>query len=315
MPRLVNYAARLRIGGVGTVVVLGSTNMDLVGRVRELPRLGETVLGDRRQTVQGGKGGNQAVAAARLGGSVRMIGRVGSDSFGPSLISGLGDDGIDTSGVVVDEWEPSGAALIVVDASGENVIAVAPGANSRVGTDDLARLRAGLGAGDVVVMQLEIPLDTVLAAIDVAHSAGARVLLNAAPSGVLAGRAMPHVDVLIVNEGEAAELGGDSLRRAVGALVVTHGAAGSIVYERDRETRIEPHRVEAVDATAAGDAVVGAAAFALASGASVVDAVRLGNAAGAAAVTKMGARPSLPTPADLKRLFGIELDEFVKVRT
>ncbi len=315
MPHLVNYAARLRIGGVGTVAVLGSINMDLVVRVRELPRPGDTVLGDRLLTIQGGKGGNQAVAAARLGALVRMIGRVGADSFGPSLISGLRDDGIDTSGVVVDESEPSGAALIVVDASGENVIAVAPGANSRVGGDDLARLRAGLSAGDVVVMQLEIPLDTVLAAIDVAHAAGARVLLNAAPSGVLAGQAMPNVDVLIVNEGEAAELGGDSLRRAVGALVVTLGVAGSIVYEGDRETRLEPHRVEAVDATAAGDAVVGAAAFALARGASVVDAVRLGNAAGAAAVTKMGARPSLPTPADLKRLFGIELDEFVKVKT
>src|SRR5256885_2309464 len=315
MPRLVNYAARLRIGGVGTVVVLGSINMDLVVRVRELPRPGETVLGDRLQTIQGGKGGNQAVAAARLGGSVRMIGRVGSDSFGPSLISGLGDDGIDTSGVVVDESEPSGAALIVVDASGENVIAVAPGANSKLGPDDLARLRAGLGAGDVVVMQLENPLDTVMATIDVAHSVGARVLLNAAPSGVLAGRDVPHVDVLIVNEGEAAELGGDSLRRAVGALVVTLGAAGSVVYERDRATRIEPHRVEAVDATAAGDAVVGAAAFALARGASVVDAVRLGSAAGAAAVTKMGARPSLPPPADLKRLFGIELEEFMKGKT
>ena len=315
MPHLVNYAARLRIGGVGTVAVLGSINMDLVVRVRELPRPGDTVLGDRLLTIQGGKGGNQAVAAARLGALVRMIGRVGADSFGPSLISGLRDDGIDTSGVVVDESETSGAALIVVDASGENVIAVAPGANSRVGGDDLARLRAGLSAGDVVVMQLEIPLDTVLAAIDVAHAAGARVLLNAAPSGVLAGQAMPNVDVLIVNEGEAAELGGDSLRRAVGALVVTLGVAGSIVYEGDRETRLEPHRVEAVDATAAGDAVVGAAAFALARGSSVVDAVRLGNAAGAAAVTKMGARPSLPTPADLKRLFGIELDEFVKVKT
>ncbi len=315
MPHLVNYAARLRIGGVGTVAVLGSINMDLVVRVRELPRPGDTVLGDRLLTIQGGKGGNQAVAAARLGASVRMVGRVGADSFGPSLISGLRDDGIDTSGVVVDESEPSGAALIVVDASGENVIAVAPGANSKVGDDDLARLRAGLGAGDVVVMQLEIPLDTVLSAIDVAHAAGARVLLNAAPSGVLAGRIMPHVDVLIVNEGEAAELGGDSLRAAVGALVVTLGAAGAVVYEGDRATRIEPHRVEAVDATAAGDAVVGAAAFALARGSSVVDAVRLGNAAGAAAVTKMGARPSLPTPADLKRLFGIELDEFVKVKT
>ena len=294
-PHLVNSAVRLRIGGVGSVVVLGSINMDLVVRVRELPRPGDTVLGDRLLTIQGGKGGNQAVAAARLGASVRMIGRVGADAFGPSLISGLRDDGIDTSGVVVDESEPSGAALIVVDAAGENVIAVAPGANSKVGRDDLTRLRADLGAGDVVVMQLEIPLETVLSAIDVAHAAGARVVLNAAPSGVLAGRAMPPVDVLIVNEGEAAELGRDSLRRAVGALVVTLGAAGSVVYERDRETAIEPHRVEAVDATAAGDAVVGAAAFALARGASVVDAIRLGNAAGAAAVTTMGARPSLPT--------------------
>jgi ribokinase len=300
---------------MSTVVVLGSINMDLVVRVHELPRPGDTVLGDRLLTIPGGKGANQAVAAARLGAAVRMIGRVGADSFGPSLIAGLRDDGIDTAGVVVDESEPSGAALIVVDASGENVIAVAPGANSKAGGDDVTRMRSVLGAGDVVVMQLEIPLETVLSAIDVAHAAGARVVLNAAPSGVLAGGHMPHVDVLIVNEGEAAELGGESLRRAVAALVVTLGASGSVVYEEDRETRIEPHRVEAVDATAAGDAMVGAVAFALARGSSVVDAVGLGNAAGAAAVTRMGARPSLPTPADLKRLFGIELDKFVRVKT
>src|SRR5215831_6929770 len=280
--------------------------MDLVVRVPELPRPGDTVLGDRLLTIQGGKGGNQAVAAARLGATVRMIGRVGSDSFGPALVAGLCEDGVDTSGVVADESEPSGAALIVVDAAGENVIAVAPGANSKLGAADLGRLRAGLGAGDVVVMQLEVPLETVLSAISLAHEAGARVVLNAAPSGLLVGRPMPQVDVLIVNEGEAAELGGDSLRGSVGALVVTLGAAGSVVYEGDSETRVEPHRVEAVDATAAGDAVVGAAAFALARGSSLVEAVRLGNAAGAAAVTKMGARPSLPRPDDLKRLFGIE---------
>lgn len=297
---------------MGAVVVLGSINMDLVVRVPALPRPGDTVLGDRLLTIPGGKGGNQAVAAARLGASVRMVGRVGADSFGPVLVAGLGEDGIDTSGVAVDSSEPSGAALIVVDASGENVIAVAPGASSKVGREDLARLE--LGAGDVLVMQLEIPLDTVLGAIEVAHGAGARVVLNAAPSGVLAGRPMPRVDVLIVNEGEAAELGGEALRGAVGALVITLGSAGSVVHEGGRETRIEAHRVEAVDATAAGDAVVGALAFALARGASVVDAARLGNAAGAAAVTRMGARPSLPTPADLKRLFGIDVDEFVQVK-
>jgi ribokinase len=274
------------------------------------------VLGDRLLTVPGGKGGNQAVAAARLGAQVRMIGRVGSDALGGALVAGLREDGVDASGVSADAGEPSGAALIIVDSAGQNVIAVAPGANSRVGAEELGRLRDALRTGDVLVMQLEIPIAVVVEAVSVAHQAGARVILNAAPSSVMAGRPVPGVDVLIVNEGEAAELGGPAaLRRSAGALVVTLGAAGSVVYEGDGETRIDPHHVEAVDATAAGDALVGATAFALARGASVVDAIRLGNAAGAAAATKVGARPSLPSRADLKRLFGIEIDEMVPLRT
>jgi ribokinase len=289
------------------VAVLGSINMDLVVRVSELPRPGDTVLGERLHTIPGGKGANQAVAAARLGARVRMIGRVGADAFGAELVAGLREDGVDTSGVAVDASEPSGAALIVVDRVGQNTITVAPGANSTVGDAEVTRLRQGLGPGDVVVLQLEIPLPAVLAAIEAAHEAGALVILNAAPSAALAGRQMPNVDLLIVNEGEAEVLGGPRLRESVGALAVTLGAAGSIVHEKDRETRIDPKRVEAVDATAAGDALVGAAAYSLARGSSMVDAVRLGGAAGAAAVTKMGARPSLPWPDDLKRLFGIEL--------
>ena len=287
--------------------MLGSINMDLVVRVSELPRPGDTVLGDRLQTIPGGKGANQAVAAARLGARVRMIGRVGGDAFGAELVAGLREDGVDTSGVAADASEPSGAALIVVDRGGQNTITVAPGANSTVGVEEVRRLRQGLEAGDVVVLQLEIPLPAVLAAIEAAHDAGARVILNAAPSAALAGRQMPNVDLLIVNEGEAEALGGPGLRESVAALAVTLGAAGSIVYARDRETRIEPRRVKAVDATAAGDALVGAAAYSLALGSSVTDAIRLGGAAGAASVTKMGARPSLPWPDDLKRLFGIEL--------
>jgi ribokinase len=300
---------------VGSVVVLGSINMDLVVRVPVLPHPGDTVLGDRLLTVPGGKGGNQAVAAARLGADVRMIGRVGSDAFGGVLVAGLKEDGVDVSGVSVDAGMPSGAALIIVDSAGQNVIAVAPGANSRVAAAELDRLRDSLRPGDVLVMQLEIPIALVEQAVAVAHEAGARAILNAAPSSAMAGRAVPSVDVLIVNEGEAAELGLDGLRRSSGALVVTLGAAGSVVYEQERETWIDPHRVEAIDATAAGDALVGAAAFALARGASMVDAIRLGNAAGAAAATKMGARPSLPSRADLKRLFGIEIDEMVPLRT
>jgi len=287
--------------------VVGSINMDLVVRVSRLPRPGDTVLGDRLHTIPGGKGANQAVASARLGARVRMIGRVGADAFGVDLVAGLGEDGVDTSGVAIDASEPTGAALIVVDRDGQNTITVAPGANSTVGDAEVMRLRQGLGPGDVVVLQLEIPMPAVLAAIEAAHEAGAFVILNAAPSAALAGRRMPSVDLLIVNEGEAAELGGQGLRESVGALAVTLGAAGSIVFEKDRETRIEPQRVDAVDGTAAGDALVGAAAYSLARGSSVADAIRLGSAAGAAAVTKMGARPSLPWPDDLKRLFGIEL--------
>lgn len=289
------------------VVVLGSMNMDLVVRVPKLPRPGDTVLGDRLLTVPGGKGANQAVAAARLGAEVRMIARVGGDAFGTELVSGLQADGVDTSGVAVDAVEPSGVALIVVDGEGENQITVAPGANGAVGEAEIARLRGVLTRGDVLVLQLEVPVPAVQAAIGVARAAGARVILNAAPSGALAHRQMPQVDVLIVNEGEADELGGVALVKSVGALVVTLGAAGSALYEKNRVTQVEPHRVDAVDATAAGDAFVGAVAFALARGSSLIEAVRLGGAAGAAATTRVGARPSLPTAADLHRLFGLVL--------
>jgi len=293
---------------MGDVVVLGSINMDLVVRVPSLPRPGDTVLGDRLLTIPGGKGANQAVAAARLGASVRMIGRVGRDLFGADLIAGLKQDRVDTSGVTVDPAQPSGAALIVVDSSGQNTITVAPGANSAVGDEEVTRLRDGLRPDDVVVLQLEIPMPAVLSAIKAAHDAGARVILNAAPSAAMVGLPVPDVDLLMVNEGEAEELGRARLRRSVRAVAVTLGAEGAMLYERDRTTRIDPRRVDAVDSTAAGDAMVGAAAFSLARGSTIADAIRLGGAAGAAAVTKVGARPSLPRPDDLKRLFGIDIE-------
>jgi ribokinase len=292
---------------MGDVVVLGSINMDLVVRVPNLPRPGDTVLGDRLLTIPGGKGANQAVAAARLGASVRMIGRVGSDLFGTELIAGLKQDHVDTSGVTVDPAEPSGAALIVVDSTGQNTITVAPGANSAVGDEEVTRLRGALRPDDVVVLQLEIPMPAVLSAIAAARDAGARVILNAAPSAAMVGLPVPEVDVLIVNEGEAAELGLAAKKASVRALAVTLGAKGAILYENGSSTRIDPRRVDAVDTTAAGDAMVGAAAFSLARGSTILDAIRLGGAAGAAAVTKLGARPSLPRPEDLERLFGIDL--------
>src|SRR5437870_1904195 len=179
--------------------------MDLVVRVPALPLPGDTVLGDRLLTVPGGKGANQAVAAARLGAQVRMIGRVGGDAFGAELVAGLRDDGVETSGIAVDASEPSGAALIVVEKSGQNTVTVAPGANSKVGDEEVARLVDGLGPQDVVVLQLEIPLPPVLAAISAARAVGARVILNAAPTARVTDRRIPEVDLLIVNEGEAEE--------------------------------------------------------------------------------------------------------------
>ena len=287
------------------MVVLGSINMDLVVRVPDLPRPGDTVLGDRLLTIPGGKGANQAVAAARLGATVRMVGRVGSDAFGRQLLDGLRNDGVDVGGVTSDPEAGTGAALIVVDRRGENQVTVAPGANGAVAEAEVEIVRGYLRPGDVLVVQLEIPLAAVLAAIDAARAADARVILNTAPVQAMSGVAVPKVDLLVANELEAEALGGPALREAVGALAVTLGPAGSVLYEGGRTTRIEAQKVTAIDATGAGDALVGAAAFALARGSNVEEAIRLGGAAGAAAVTKMGAQPSLPTPADLQRLFGI----------
>jgi ribokinase len=289
------------------VVVLGSVNMDLVVRVDELPRPGDTVLGDRLLTFPGGKGANQAVAAARLGAGVRMLGRVGADAFGRRLLDGLRGDGVEVQGVAVDETEPTGAALIVVDRRGQNIITVAPGANAAVGEPEVENVRRTLSAGDVLVLQLEVPLSAVLAAIDAAHAAGARVILNAAPSAPLRGKALPDVDVLVVNEQECEDLGGPDAVSAREAVVETMGASGAMLYTASTTGLIEPRHVEAIDATAAGDAFVGTLAFALARGSEPRDAVQLANAAGAAAVTRLGAQPSLPYPADLNRLFGITL--------
>jgi len=308
---------------VARVTVLGRINMDLVVRVPALPRPGDTVLGGRLLTLHGGKGANQAAAAARLGADVRMVARVGGDAFGQDLLRGLREDGIDVSGVACDPSEPSGVALIVVDDGGQNTVTVAPGANAGVGEAELARLSAGLERADVLVLQLEVPLPAVRAAVAAARAAGALVVLNAAPAQPLAGQAIPDVDVLVVNEGEAAQLSGlpvgDSesaeaaaarLGQSARAVVITLGAAGSVLWEAGRTSRVAARPVRAVDATAAGDAFVGAAAFGLAAGWPVMDAVQLGGAAGAAAATKLGARTSLPTRSDLNRLFGSEFAGF-----
>ena len=290
----------------GHIVVVGSLNMDLVVRSPRHPQPGETLLGSEFHTFPGGKGANQAVAAARLGGQVKMIGRVGADAFGSSLIQTLAQDGVDTS-QVRQLGGATGVALITVDDAGQNTIVVVPGANGELSPLDLSSAESTFEGASVVVMQLEVPLLTVTCAVDLAHRHGARVVLNPAPAQPLGTTLLKQVDVLIPNQPEAALLTGvafasDAAKRllasGVRSVIVTLGEDGVLIAEGKTETHLTAHRVTVVDTTAAGDAFVGAFAVALSEGRSTSDAAAWGNAAGALAVTRAGAQPSLPTRAE-----------------
>jgi len=305
---------------MGRIVVLGSLNTDLVANVRHLPRAGETVLADSLQTFPGGKGGNQAAAAARLGGVVRMVGRVGTDTFGEHLLSSLQKDGVDTSGVARDARAPTGTALILVDPRGENVIAVSPGANATLGQDEVERAIESVDSGGLLVLQLEIPATVVRQAIEGARKRRIRVLLNAAPVREFDPADIAGLDILVANEPETSALVGrpvvdvgsatDAARalhdRGVELAVITLGAAGSVFCENGRAELVEPFHVVAVDSTAAGDAFVGALAVALTGGVELRLALRYANAAGATAASRPGAQSSLPRRGELEQLVGVK---------
>jgi ribokinase len=294
------------------VVVLGSLNRDYVVQVPRLPVAGQTVTGAALLTFSGGKGANQALAAARLGARVTLVGRTGDDDAGRALVEGLAAEGVDVSGVSRDHSAPTGAALILVEEGGQNLIAVAPGANATVGEEEVTRVAGCLRPGDLLLLQLEIPIAVVRAAVLRAASLGARVILNAAPPAKLDSETLRGLEVLVVNEDEAQALAGRPLDEAPAALaergpaavVVTLGERGAHLSDGQGAVRVAPPVVRAVDATAAGDAFVGGLAAALAAGAGLRRAVSLANAAGAAATTVMGAQASLPRREDLQRLFG-----------
>lgn len=287
---------------MSNVVVVGSANMDLVVTAPLLPRPGETVLGGDFVALPGGKGANQAIAVARAGGESHLVGAVGRDAFGERLRENLIAQRVGVSRLRSVDG-PSGVALIAVDSHGENLIVVAPGANatlSRLDSEDLALIRAA----DVVMCQLETPLSAVVEAA----AAGRLVVLNAAPAATLPPELLAAVDLLVVNEAEAAavvgrdgtpdELAGD-LIELVARAVITLGAAGAFYADRagERLTVPAPH-VSAVDSTGAGDAFTGALALAWAQGRPMAEAVRWACAAGAACATKRGATPPLAEEID-----------------
>ncbi|MCS7057695.1 MAG: ribokinase [Meiothermus sp.] len=305
------------------VVVVGSLNMDLLVRVRRHPHPGETVLGSDYETHCGGKGANQAVAAARMLGKtapakasgapaqplVRMIGRVGQDEFGQRLRNGLKREQINVHAVLPIP-APTGVAFIAVDEEGENTIIVSPGANHRLRPEHLTP--AEFEGARVVVLQLEIPLDTVRRAAELGRSAGARVVLNAAPVQKLPEKLLDQVDVLVINESEALGLTGvapaspeaalelaQQLSQKVASVVITLGEQGAVWAGPETSGYRPALRVKSVDNTGAGDAFVGALVAALYEGRDLAEAVRWGVVAGALATTRMGAQSALPCRAEV----------------
>ena len=290
------------------IVVAGSANMDLVGLAPRLPQPGETVLGDEFVMMAGGKGANQAIAAARAGGHAVFLGAIGSDAFGVTIKARLNASGVDT-GNLRTSYGSSGVAVIMVDRAGENSILVSPGANNTFAGLSAAEA-AVIAESDVLLCQQEIPTDTVVAAGRAARTGGTRMILNAAPARELPPELLEVVDLLVVNEGEAVAITGTpepdlpALLELVPRVVLTLGGNGSWYADRDgRDERIPAFPVDVVDTTAAGDAFTGALAVAWGEGRDLIAAVRWASAAGAACVRTVGASNSLPARADIDTLY------------
>ena len=293
------------------IVEVGSLNMDLVVRMPKIPKPGETLLGGVFKSFLGGKGANQAVAAARLGAYVYMIGCVGKDTFGQEMCTSLSNEGIDTTHIRVHRKQPTGVALIQVDSQGQNSIAVASGANFCLTSEDVENALQLIGNFDAIVMPLETPLETIYTAAQIASRKGALVILNPAPAQVLEKNLLQMIDFLIPNEHEIACMTGlanqtDSnlnqsanklLSQGVKHLIVTLGNRGSVYFNAEIKDNIliPAHQVQAVDTTAAGDCFIGALAVGLCEGKSITSAVEFASAAAAISVTRFGAQPSLPS--------------------
>lgn len=290
------------------ITVVGSLNMDLVVFADKIPRPGETVLGKNFKQVPGGKGANQANAAAKLGADVNMIGCVGNDSFGVQLRESLKRDGVNVDHVLVEQNVSTGVAIILVEASGDNCITVASGANFSITEDNITEVRNIITASDVILLQLEIPIDIVKSAIFVAKSAGSTVILNPAPAAELDTEILKNTDILTPNETELELLsrhktdtldnlkaaGAILLNKGVKELVITLGSKGCLHMTKETATHYNAYKVDAVDTTAAGDSFNAALAVYLSEGKTMKEAIEFAMKVGAMTVTKEGAQTSLP---------------------
>ncbi len=300
------------------IVVVGSSNTDMIIKTSKIPRPGETILGGEFHMAAGGKGANQAVAAARAGGDVAFIARVGNDIFGKKAIEGFIHDRIDVKHISKNRRAASGIALIIVGADGENSIAVASGANANLTSEDVRRAERTISSAKILLMQLETPLETVRHAAEIAAANKVPVILNPAPARPLDEQLLWRISILTPNETEAEILTGIKIKkesdmakaaqrllnRGVRAVFITLGSKGVfLASEMEKIRRIIPaFKVKAVDTTAAGDVFNGALAVALAEGQPLFDAARFANAAAALSVTKIGAQPSAPYRRDIEKL-------------
>lgn len=290
------------------ITVIGSTNTDMVIKSPHLPRPGETILGGTFFMTQGGKGANQAVTVARLGGDLRFVAKTGTDIFGQNTRELLKQDGIDGKYLLTDPEYPSGVALITIDEQAENSIVVSSGANGRLLPDDLVRIPEVINDVEIVLMQLEIPMETVEYVAEKAFAQGKKVILNPAPGRDLSARLLEKLYLITPNETEAEIISGIKItdipsaeqaamrihELGVSAVVITLGAKGALIYAESQFELIPAVRVEAVDTTAAGDVFNGALAVALSEGQPLSAAVRFATRAAALSVTRLGAQTSVP---------------------
>jgi ribokinase len=296
------------------ILVIGSSNTDMIVQTPHIPRPGETILGGTFNTAAGGKGANQAVACARAGGQVTFVARVGSDMFGDQALEGFRRDGINIDHVTRDETAPSGVALIIVDDQGENSIAVASGANGNLSVSEVDAAAEAISTAGIVLMQLETPIETIEAAAVMAAKNGVLVILNPAPAQPLSDALLQRISILTPNETEAEMLTGipveteaDAQKAAqvlidkgVTSVIITLGAAGAYVLSEAFQGMVPGFSVHPVDTTAAGDTFNGTLAVALAEGKALAGAVTFAHAAAALSVTKLGAQPSAPDRASIE---------------